>query len=161
LIASQGGAVLEARVAYNPACTVLIKPDESARGDVEPGSDRGFGIVMAVVFAVIAGWQLWSASPRWWIWLAIAALFAAAAWLRPSTLRPLNYLWFRFGLLLHRIVSPVVMALMFFGAVLPIGLLMRLFGNRPLTPTFEPDTASYWVPRRDGTPPSGSMKNQF
>ena len=116
---------------------------------------------MAVVFAAIAGWGLWSASPRWWIWLAIAAAFATAAWLHPSSLRPLNYLWFRFGLLLHRIVSPLVMAVMFFGAVMPIGLLMRLFGNRPLTPTFEPNAASYWVPRRDGTPPPGSMKNQY
>ena len=139
-----------------------ISLDHSARDDdAKPGSDRGFGFVMAAVFALIAAWQLWSGSPHWWIWLAIAALFAGAAWLYPSSLRPLNYLWFRFGLLLHKIVSPVVMAAMFFGAVLPVGLLMRLFGNRPLTPTFEPDTPSYWVPRRDGTPPAGSMKNQY
>ena len=116
---------------------------------------------MAAVFAIIAGFQFWFASPRWWIWLAIAAAFGLAAWVYPSSLRPLNYLWFRFGLLLHRIVSPLVMAIIFFGAVLPIGLLMRLFGNRPLTPGFERDAASYWVRRHDGTPPPGSMKNQF
>lgn len=135
--------------------------DHTREEDARPGSDRGFGIVMAAVFAIIAAFQLWFASPRWWIWLAIAAAFAGVAWLYPPLLRPLNYLWFRFGLLLHRIISPVVMALIFFGAVMPIGLLMRLFGNRPLTPTFEPDATSYWVPRRDGTPPPGSMKNQF
>jgi hypothetical protein len=141
---------------------VSISPDHSARhDDAKPGSDRGFGFVMAVVFALIAAWQFWSASPRWWICLTIAALFAGAAWLYPPSLQRLNYLWFRFGLLLHKIVSPVVMAAMFFGAVLPVGLLMRLFGNRPLTPTFEPDTPSYWVPRRGGTPPPGSMKDQF
>jgi hypothetical protein len=141
---------------------VSISPDQPAHDDdAKPGSDRGFGCVMAVVFAVMAAWQLWSVSPRWWIWLTIAALFAGAAWLYPSSLRPLNYLWFRFGLLLHKIVSPVVMAAMFFGAVLPVGLLMRLFGNRPLTPDFEPDAPSYWVPRRDGALPPGSMKNQF
>jgi hypothetical protein len=53
------------------------------------------------------------------------------------------------------------MAVIFFGAVLPIGLLMRLFGNRPLTPTFESGAPSYWIRRRQGTPPPGSMKNQF
>jgi hypothetical protein len=141
---------------------VSASPDHAAHDDdVKPGSERGFGVVMAVVFAVIAAGQVWSASPHWWIWLVVAAAFAGAGWLHPSLLRPLNYVWFRFGLLLHKIVSPVVMAAMFFGAVLPVGLLMRLFGNRPLTPTFEPDTPSYWVPRRGGTPPPGSMKNQF
>ena len=139
-----------------------VSPHDSAHEeDAKPGSDRSFGIVMAVVFFAIAAYKLWFVSPLWWVWLAIAAVFAAAAWLYPSSLKPLNYVWFRFGLLLHKIVSPVVMALMFFGAVLPVGLLMRLFGNRPLTPNFEPDATSYWIPRRDGTPPPGSMKNQF
>jgi hypothetical protein len=135
--------------------------DHTREDDAKPGSDRGFGFVMAVVFAVISALQIWSGSPRWWIWLAITAAFAGTAWLHPPILRPLNYVWFRFGLLLHHIVSPVAMAVIFFGAVLPVGLLMRLFGNRLLTPNFEPDADSYWVPRQDRTPPPGSMKNQF
>jgi hypothetical protein len=116
---------------------------------------------MAVAFSIIGAVRFWHDSQFWWAWFAIAAMFGAAAWLSPSLLRPLNYLWFRFGLLLHRIVNPVAMAVIFFGAVLPIGLLMRLFGNRPLTPTFESGAPSYWIRRRQGTPPPGSMKNQF
>jgi hypothetical protein len=141
---------------------VSIEPREAAHDDAAgPGSDRSFGVVMAVAFAAIAAFKLWRGSPSWWVWLAIAVMFAVAALLRPQWLRPLNSLWYRFGLLLHAIVSPIVMAAMFFGAILPIGLLMRLFGNRPLTPRFEPDANSYWVLRRDGTPAPGSMKNQF
>jgi hypothetical protein len=139
----------------------IASHDPAREDDAKPGSDRAFGNVMAIVFAAIAVFKLWQGSPLWWIWLAIGAIFAAMAWLRPSVLRPLNYVWFHFGLLLHRIVSPIVMALIFFAAVLPVGLLMRLFGNRPLTPKFEPGVTSYWVPRHEGTPPPGSMKNQF
>ena len=127
----------------------------------KPGSERSFGAVMAGVFALIAALKFWFGSPPWWPWLTVAAIFAAAALLYPLALRPLNLIWFRFGLLLHRIVSPVVMGLMFFGAVLPVGLLMRLFGNRPLTPGFDRDAKSYWITRRDGTPAAGAMKNQF
>jgi hypothetical protein len=129
--------------------------------DVKPGSDRSFGIVMAVAFALIGGYKLWHQGWSWWLWLAVGAGFAALALVRPSVLRPLNVLWMRFGLLLHRVVSPVVMAAIFFGAVLPTGLLMRLFGKRPLMSHFEPGASSYWIPRQDGTPPAGSMKNQF
>lgn len=136
--------------------------DDRARDtDAAPGSNRNFGVVMAVAFCVIGAFKLWHETRFWWVWLAIAVIFAAVAWLSPSLLRPLNYLWFRFGLLLHRIVSPVAMAVIFFGAVLPVGLLMRLFGNQPLTPKFEPDSASYWIPRQQGTPPPGSMMKQF
>jgi hypothetical protein len=135
--------------------------DSTREEDARPGSDRSFGVVIAVVLAAIAAFKLWYEAPLWWVWLAVAAAFAVAAWLAPASLRPLNHLWFRFGLLLHRIVSPVVMAAMFFGAVLPTGLLMRLFGNRPLSPEFRPDLESYWVPRQGGTPVPGSMKKQF
>lgn len=135
--------------------------DRSHDDDARPGSDRGFGAVMAAASCVIGGFKLWHASRFWWVWLALAAAFGAAAWLSPALLRPLNYLWFRFGLLLHRIVSPIAMAVIFFGAVLPVGLLMRLFGNQPLAPKFDPRAGSYWIARKQGTPPPGSMKNQF
>lgn len=137
-------------------------PDDFARDeDARPGSERSFGLVMAGFFTLVAVIKLWHVAPLWWTWFAVALVFAAAAWLHPALLRPLNYVWFRFGLLLHRIVSPVVMALMFFGAVLPTGLMMRLFGNRPLRDQFEPEAETYWIARQDGTPAPGSMKNQY
>ena len=61
----------------------------------------------------------------------MAALFLAAALLRPAMLNPLNRLWLKFGLLLHRIVNPIIMALLFFGTVLPTGLVMRALGQGP------------------------------
>ena len=81
--------------------------------EIKLGSDRSFGIVFAVVFALIASYPFyWGKTPHWWA-LAIAVGFLAVAVLRPSALRPLNLLWFRFGLLLNKIVSPVVMGLLF------------------------------------------------
>jgi hypothetical protein len=59
----------------------------------------------------------------------VAALFLAAAFMRPAMLHPLNLIWLKFGLLLHRIVNPVVMALLFYGTVLPTGLVMRMLGK--------------------------------
>ena len=128
---------------------------------LKPGSNRGFGLVIGaalLIFSVVKGW----AGSWWWPVLAGAsAAFFAAAWLAPSLLTPLNHLWFRFGLLLHRIVGPLVMGLIYFGAVVPIGLLMRLFGQRPIAPGFDRDAKTYWVPRAHPTPPPGSMAKQY
>ena len=89
---------------------------------VQVSSERSFGIVFTVVFALIALFPLLhGAPPRLWS-LAAAAAFLAAALLRPALLGPLNRLWFRFGMLLHRIVSPVAMGIIFFGAIMPMGL---------------------------------------
>ncbi|MBV9702229.1 MAG: hypothetical protein JO163_05845 [Methylobacteriaceae bacterium] len=125
------------------------------------GSDRNFGMVMATVFLTIAGIKLWHASSWWPAWAGVSAAFAACAWLRPDLLAPLNRVWFHFGLLLHKVVSPAVMALLFFGVVLPVGLLMRLFGHRPMTAAFDRSAQSYWTQRSDPTSPEGSMKRQF
>src|SRR5258708_6545918 len=90
------------------------------RSPAKPGSDRGFGIVMAVVFLLLAGAKLWAGRPSWPAWAAVATAFAGAAWLSPNLLAPLNRLWFRFGLLLHHVISPLVLALVFFGTFMPI-----------------------------------------
>jgi hypothetical protein len=82
-----------------------------------------------------------------------------AAW--PAPLRPLNRLWFRIGLLLHRIVTPVVMGLVFFCSVVPIGLLMRALGKDLLRLRREADAQSYWIEREPPGPARGTMKKQF
>lgn len=131
------------------------------RDAVKGSSNRSFGIVFCVVFAVIGLFPLISgAVPRWWA-LAIAGLFLIAALAVPQLLAPLNWLWTRFGLLLHRIVNPLVMALLFFLVVTPIALMMRLFGKRPLHLNTDPDAASYWILRDPPGPQPETMKQQF
>ena len=96
---------------------------------VVAGSDRSFGLVMAAAFAALTLLNLWHAG-RLWPWTGgLAALLLAAGLLRPAMLHPLNLIWLRFGLLLHRLVNPIVMALLFFGTVLPTGLVMRMLGK--------------------------------
>ena len=126
------------------------------------GSDRSFGYVFAVVFALIGLFPLWHlAAPRWWS-LAIAAGFAVLAAVAPHILHPLNVAWLAFGRLLHRIVSPLVMGAVFFVAVTPTGLIMRLRGRDLLSRRRRPDLPSYWIEREPAErPPSESMKKQF
>jgi len=99
--------------------------------DVKTGSERAFGLVFAAVFLLVALWPLLAGdAPRYWA-IVVALVFAAAAGLAPRILEPLNRLWFRFGMLLHRIVSPLIMALLFFLTVTPIALVIRFMGKDP------------------------------
>ena len=90
--------------------------------------------------------------------MAVALIFIALALVRPAVLAPLNKLWFRFGLLLGKIVTPIVMSLVFFLTVLPTGIIMRLLGRDLLNRKMDRSAPTYWVKRED---PVGSMRNQF
>jgi hypothetical protein len=126
-----------------------------------PGSERSFGLVMATAFALLGLLNGWHAG-RAWPWLAGgAALFAATALIYPRMLRHLNWLWFKFGLLLHKIVSPIVMAFLFFVTITPIGFIMRARGKDLLRLKREPELDSYWIKRDPPGPAPGSMKDQF
>ena len=128
--------------------------------EVEVGSERGFGLVFATVFAIIALWPLLSGGGvRFWS-LAIGGIFLVAAFAFPQVLRPLNRLWFKFGMLLGAIIAPIVMALMFFLVITPIGLILRLFGKDLLRQRLDGDEQSYWI-MRDDTAGSGTMRDQF
>jgi hypothetical protein len=129
--------------------------------DLKPGSDRNFGFVFAAVFALIGCWPLvHGQAPRWLI-LGLAAALAVAAAAVPSILRPLNLVWFRFGLLLHRVVSPLVMGLVFLLCVTPIAWLMRLLGKDQLGLHRNSAAKSYWIMREPPGPSPTSLKNQF
>lgn len=134
----------------------FVRPDE-----VKVGSERSFGLVFAGVFAIIAGFQWWGGARWLWWFVALSALFAMFALAAPRVLRPLNILWFKFGLLLHGIISPAVLGLMFFTVFTPIGWCMRLMGKRPLNLPFDRAAPSYWIERKPPGPPSESFKNQF
>jgi hypothetical protein len=129
--------------------------------DVKTGSERAFGIVFAVVFALIGLWPLLDGQAlRVWA-LIIAAVFTACAFFAPGVLKSLNRIWFRFGMLLHRIVSPLVMGFLFYLTVTPIALLMRLAGKDPLRLKFDRAARSYWIERTPPGPAPESLRHQF
>jgi hypothetical protein len=135
--------------------------DFCRQSPVRGSSDRSFGIVIAGFFAILGLLPLfWGDAVRWWA-LAAAAVFCAAALAAPRLLAPLNRQWTRLGLLLHRIVSPLVLGIMFFGMFMPIGLLMRISGKDPLRLRADPDARSYWIERIPPGPAAESLKNQF
>jgi Saxitoxin biosynthesis operon protein SxtJ len=125
------------------------------------GSERGFGFVFATVFALVGAWPAWfGGAPRWWA-LALGAAFLLAALLAPRILRPLNGAWLAFGRLLHRVVSPLVLGMLFYFTVVPTGVVMRLLGKDPLRLRFDRAARSYWLERKPPGPPPESLHNQF
>lgn len=124
------------------------------------GSHRVFGWVMAAVAALVAVWA-WRHAMQWvWLPVAIGLAFALAATLRPALLAPLNRLWMAFGHLLGRIVSPIIMSLIFFGVVTPIAILARWRGVDPMKRRFDPDATTYWLDRQPGPDPT-TMERQW
>jgi hypothetical protein len=128
---------------------------------VVAGSDRSFGFVMAGAFAIVSLLNAWHVG-RLWPWTGgLAALFLTAALLRPAILNPLNRIWLKFGLLLHGVINPIVMALLFYGTVLPTGLIARAMGKDLLRLKRQPDAESYWIVRQPPGPAPETMKDQF
>ena len=125
--------------------------------DVKIGSNKSFGIVFFAVFLLISFYPLLnSESIRLWS-LIISLVFLVLGILNSNLLSPLNKLWFKFGILLGKIISPVIMGIIFFLVVTPIGLAMRLLGKDVLNLKYG-DYQSYWIEK---TGPKSKMKNQF
>ena len=124
-------------------------------------SDRQFGLVFAAMFTIVAVWPLVGGRPvRWWS-VAVAAVFMAIAVAVPALLAPLNRVWIRIGLLLHQCVSPIMLGMVFFASVTPIGLVLRALGKDPLRLRFDPEATTYWIERRPPGPSGATMPNQF
>ena len=128
---------------------------------IQSSSDRSFGFVFALVFLIIALYPLLNFQGiRIWA-MAVSGIFLLLAALVPRILAPANRLWTKFGLLLHNIVSPLALGILFFLVVTPTGLLMRLFGKDPLRLRFDPAADSYWIKRDPPGPAADSLNNQF
>lgn len=128
---------------------------------IKGSSDRAFGVVFAVFFTLVAALSWYSGGTHWHWWLGGSALFALVALACPRVLAPLNRLWMKFGLLLAAVISPLVLGLVFYLCITPIGFLMKLFGKDPLQLRLDRDADTYWIRREPPGPPPESLKNQF
>lgn len=134
--------------------------DHTSHTEIKVGSNRSFGLVIGGVFLIIAVFPvLFGGELRLWA-LAVSAVFAGLGLARPAVLQPLNIAWFRFGMLLNRIISPIVMGIIFFVTVTPIALVRRLRAGDPLSQRFDPEADSYWIVRSAEDRPT-DMKKQF
>ena len=133
------------------------------RHDTALPSEWSFGVTFACVFALISGWLLYSDGlGAWAVICALTALaFLAVAFIMPEALRPLNRLWMRFGMLLHRVLNPVILGILFFAVFTPMGLVMRLFGADLLRLRPRPAGESYWISRAEENLAPSVMTNQF
>jgi hypothetical protein len=142
--------------------------DFSRKEEVKGSSDRAFGLTVGGILLAIAAWRsglhLWAGTPPGWFEGALAGigllllLFGFAA---PARLAPLNRAWTGLGLILFKVVSPVVLGVIYLTAVVPIGLLMRLMRRDLLHLKLDREAASYWVVREPPGPAPETMIRQF
>lgn len=129
--------------------------------NIDGSSNRTFGCVFAAFFGLVGLLPLITGRPpRIWA-LGGGGIFLLVALLFPSVLAPLNRLWTKLGLLLHRVVSPIALGIMFFLVITPMGLVMRALGKDPLRLRLRPDAESYWIDRCPPGPAPETMKDQF
>tara|TARA_B100000579_G_scaffold294147_1_gene244434 strand:+ start:33 stop:410 length:378 start_codon:yes stop_codon:yes gene_type:complete len=120
-------------------------------------SNRSFGILFCIVFAIVAAWPIMN-DGQLRIWpIPISFIFLVLGLLNSKLLNPFNLVWVKFGELLGRIIAPIIMAIIYFMIVTPIGLFMRLIQKDLLNVNFKKNN-SYWIKREKNI---GSMKRQF
>ena len=130
----------------------------SKNSKIKISSNRSFGIVFFFVFLIISLWPLINENPLrvWSIYVAI--IFLILGLMNSKFLAPLNILWFKFGELLGSIVAPIVMGIVFFVVITPIGLFMKMIGKDLLNDKYNNKNKSYWINREKS---KGTMKQQF
>ena len=125
--------------------------------DIKIGSNKSFGIVFFIVFLIIALYPMLKGQDlRLWS-LIISFIFLILGMINSSILNPLNKIWFKFGILLGNIISPIVMAIVFFGVVLPTGIMMKIL-RKDLIGLKKNNKNTYWIEKKSQMT---SMKNQF
>lgn len=124
-------------------------------------SNRSFGWTFTVVFVAAGLYGLWQGGALLSWLLAAAAVMALVTTMRAAWLAPLNRAWMKLGELMGRVVSPVVLGVIFFGVFTPVGLAMRLSGRDAMARRFDRRLNSYWVEREPPGPADGSYRNMF
>ena len=126
--------------------------------NIKISSNRSFGIVFFIVFLFIALYPItYSEDIRIWS-LIISFIFIILGLLNSKILTPLNKLWFKFGVILGKIISPIIMGIIFFLVVTPIGLIMKVLGKDLLRLKYNKKDNTYWIEKNG---PKSKMKNQF
>ena len=127
------------------------------RTEIKISSNKSFGVVFFIVFLIVSIYPLIN-NGELRIWSLITAIiFLILGLINSKVLTPLNKLWFKFGLLLGKVISPLVMGIIFFIVVTPTALIMRIIGKDLLNLKFN-NKKSYWIEK---TGPKSKMKNQF
>ncbi len=139
----------------------INKDAEKRVNHVTVGSDRSFGIVFTIFFLLVALLVYLKGLHSFWPWLTASVVFLVISLLRPTLFHPLNLIWFKFGLILHSVINPIVLGLMFYVVFTPMGFLMRTLNKRPLNLQFDPSLQSYWIVRKPPSPQADSFFNQF
>ena len=125
--------------------------------NIKISSNRNFGVVFAIFFLIVSIFPLFkNENIRIWA-VVIAIIFLILGLLNSSVLSPLNKIWFKFGILLGKIVSPIVLGVIFFFVVTPIGILMKILG-KDLLNLKNNNEKSYWIKRSEI---KSKMKDQF
>jgi hypothetical protein len=138
-----------------------LHEDLDRKQETQGSSNRAFGIVFAVFFVLVALSPLRVHHPvRLWAF-PVAGMFLLVGLLKPVWLHPLNKYWTKLGLLMGRIVSPVITAVLFYAVVTPTALLFRILGKDPLRLAHDPSARSYWIERQPPGPAPETMANQF
>jgi type IV secretory pathway VirB3-like protein len=123
-------------------------------------SDRKFGFLFSAVFAIVAADLYWHQRAGYIVFTGLSALTLIVALSRPRLLHGANRIWMAFGLLLSKIVSPVVLGILFLVVFMPIGLVMRLFGRDALKLKPRSEAQSYWIMRDPAGPAPDSLREQ-
>jgi hypothetical protein len=128
---------------------------------IKGSSDKSFGLVFAAFFALVGLLPLIHGNaPRWWA-VALGVAFLVVAYAKPSILAVPNRWWMKFGLLLAKIVNPIVMGLLFYLTVTPTAAIMRMTGKDPLRLKLDKSAKSYWIERTPPGPAPETMSQQF
>ena len=138
-----------------------MRENSDKEEEIKVPSDRSFGMVFALVFFAVGIWLASGGYFEGWFFLAGAALFFVVALACPFILGPLNRAWMKLGLLLSRVVNPLILGVVFFLVITPMAVVRRLLGKDSLHLAFKSGLKSYWIDRNPPGPKPGSMTRQF
>jgi hypothetical protein len=129
--------------------------------EINVSSNRSFGVVFTLVFLAVGAWMIYGGHSEGWLFIAVSIFLFIVTLSCPYILGPLNWAWFKFGLLLGLVMNPLILGFVFFLVVTPMAIMRRLLGKDSLHLKTKPALKSYWVARSPAGPKLNSMTKQF